>query len=208
MKLTRNIWVIILVVIVILVGLMATLLASDSDNPNATDAPQSVTFDGTDGTYTLTVDYPEGWHSSSQSDFGIGITNDLELLQNLLAGAPATPESGQISGNIAFFSYDNLGTSVGITAEIDIEIALSAFVQSMSGGAASLDETELVTENGVPIATGVSSDGTSDTLFMTIQVERGLILGFFGTIAGELDQYRETLLSIMASSEFVDIADS
>jgi len=202
MKLNRMMWGVMLAIIVTLAGIVVAFLAGDSDTP------QSVTFFAADDTYTITVTHPEDWYSSAQSDFGIGLTNDRELLQTLLGGVSATPQSGEISGNIVFFTYDNLGTSVGITAETDLETALAAFVQNISGGAAVLDDTELVTENDVLMATGVSSDDASDTLFIAVQIEQGMIFGFFGTITGELDQYRETLQSVMASSEFVVISDS
>ncbi len=177
--------------------------SDDGDsNISREDLPQTFTYTDRSERFILTVYYPSDWFASNQVDFGLGLTNSETALQALLDGQGARPEAGVISGNFLFFDFSSL-SDINVTADTPLPVALSAYAQAVFGVGINADNIDEVSINGTIVATTTVDDDGSSVQFVTKSAENGLVIAYFGTVEGGIDQFHDTVVAITA---YADVA--
>lgn len=194
-----------LMLLLLMAGLLVACGSGDDSDSNTSDTsiadlPQSIQFADAAQSYTLTVNYPDGWFSSNGTDLGIGLSNDQATMQSLLAGESAVPAENVISGNILFTEFSRL-ENVSINADMPATEILPAYTVGVFGVGINADDVEEVEVNGETLVIATIEGNGSAVQFTLKVVDGGIVVAFMGTIEGGLDQFRDIILGMVAEAE-------
>lgn len=192
-----------LVLFILMAGLLVACGGGDDADTNVVsvdELTQSIQYSDLAQSYILTVNYPEGWFASNGADLGIGISNNEATMELLLNSQRVAPAENVITGNILFSEFRRL-ENVGVNSEMSPSEILPAYTLGVFGVGINADDVEEVEINGITVVSvAVESDGSA-VQFILKKIDGGIVVSFMGTIEGGLDQYRDTILAIVANAE-------